>query len=91
MKHHSKYFEIYTTFHALIRTQHSTVMKCFRGDFGGEYTSNKFYELLALYRTIYQTLCIDTLEQNDIVEIKHRHIVKTTRSLLLFASVPSMF
>lgn len=62
MKHRSKFFEIYTTFQALVKTQHSAVIKCFRCDLGGEYTFNKFYEFLVLNGTIHQTSCTDTLE-----------------------------
>ena len=65
MKHCSKFFEIYVVFRALIKTQHSTMIKCFRCDLGEEYTSNNFFQLLALDGTIYQTSCaLDTLEQN---------------------------
>ena len=35
MKHRSKFFEIYKAFHALVKTQHSTVIKCFKCDLGG--------------------------------------------------------
>jgi len=91
MKHHSKFFEIYATFQALVKTQHSVVTKCFRCDWGEEYTSNKFYQLLALNRTIHQTSCTDTPEQNSVTERKRRHIVEIARSLLLFASVPNEF
>ena len=91
MKHRSKFFEIYTAFRALVKTQHSAVIKYFRCDLGGEYTSNKFCELLALDGTIHQTSCTDTPEQNGVAERKHRHIVETARSLLLSASVPSVF
>ena len=91
MKHHFKFFEIYTAFLALVKTKHSTIIKCFRYDLGGEYTSNKFFELLALDGTIHQTSCTNILEQNDVAERKHRHIVETARSLLLSSSVPSVF
>jgi transposase InsO family protein len=91
MKHRSEFFEIYTAFGAFIKTQHSVVIKCFRCDLGGEYTSNKFFQLLALDGTIHQTSCIDKPEQNGVAERKHRHIVETTRSLLLSAFVPSEF
>ena len=50
---------------------------------GGEYTSNKFLELLALDGTMQQTSCMDTPEQNGVVERKHRHIVETAQSLLI--------
>jgi len=91
MKKRSEFYEIYTTFRALVKTQHSAVIKCFRCDLGGEYTSNKFCQLLALDGTIHQISCTYTLEQNDVAERKHRHIVETARSLLLSALVPSEF
>ncbi|PNX86333.1 hypothetical protein L195_g042411, partial [Trifolium pratense] len=58
---------------------------------GGEYTSNKFSELLAYDGTIHQSSCTDTPQQNGVAERKHRHIVETARSLLLSASVPCEF
>jgi len=58
---------------------------------GEEYTSNKFYELLALDGTIHQTLCTNTPKQNGVAERKFSNIVETTHSLLLFASVHSAF
>ena len=42
MKHCFEFFEIYKAFRALVKTQHSSVIKCFSCDLGGEYTSNKF-------------------------------------------------
>ena len=48
MKHHSEFFEIYKAFRVLVKTQHHVVIKCFKCDLGGQYTSNKFLELLAL-------------------------------------------
>jgi hypothetical protein len=74
-----------------VKTQHSVVIKYFKCDLGGEYTSNKFCQLLALDKIIHQTSCTDIPEQNGVVERKHRHIVEITRSLLLFAPVPSEF
>ena len=68
MKHRSEFFDVYKAFRALVKTQHSAVIKCFRCDMGGEYTSNKFCELLALDGTIHQTSCTDTLEQNGVAE-----------------------
>jgi hypothetical protein len=91
MKHRSEFFEIYATFRALIKTQHSAVIKYFRCDLGGEYTSNEFCQLLALNGTIHQTSCTDTPEQNGVVERKHRHIVETARSLLLSVFITSEF
>jgi calcineurin-like phosphoesterase len=86
MKHRSKFFEIYAAFRALVKTQHSAVIKCFKCDLDGEYTSNKFCQLFALDGTIHQILCTYTPKQNSVAERKHRHIIKTARSLLLPAS-----
>ena len=91
IKHCFEFFEIYKAFHALVKTQHSVIIKCFKCDFGGEYTSNKFLELLALDETMQQTSCTNTPEQNGVVERKRKHIVESARSLLLSASVPSEF
>jgi hypothetical protein len=91
MKNRSEFFDIYHMFRAMVKTQHNAVIKCFRCDLGGEYTSNKFSELLAFDGTIHQTSCTDTPQQNGVAERKHRHIVETARSLLLSASVPKEF
>ena len=58
---------------------------------GGEYTLKQFLELLASYGRIEQTPCTNTLEQNGVVERKHRHIVETVQSLLLSASIRREF
>jgi len=67
------------------------VIKFFRCDLDGEYTSNKFCELFVLDGTIHQISCVDTLKQNGVAKRKHRHIVKTARSLLLSTFVPDVF
>ncbi|GJT58683.1 gag-pol polyprotein [Tanacetum coccineum] len=87
----SDFLTTFKEFRALVKTQHSTVMKCFRCDLGGEYTSNDFVGLLKSDGTLYQTSCTDTPQQNGVAERKHRHIVETTRSFLLSADVPSVF
>ncbi|GJZ64128.1 gag-pol polyprotein [Tanacetum coccineum] len=78
-------------FRALVKTQHSTVIKCLRNDLGGECTSNEFFGLLKSDGTIYQSSCTDTPQQNSVAERKHRHLVETTRSFLLAADVPNVF
>jgi hypothetical protein len=91
MKNRSEFFDIYLMFRAMVKTQHNAIIKCFRCDLGGEYTSNIFSELLAYDGTIHQTSCTDTPQQNGVAERKHRHIVETARSLSLSALVPNEF
>ena len=91
MKRRSDFLDIFKDFRAHIKTQHKAVIKCFRCDLGGEYSSNAFCRLLASDGTIRQTSCTDTPQQNGVAERKHRHLVETTRSFLLSADVPSVF
>ena len=79
------------SFRTLVKIQHSIVIKCFKCDLGGEYTSDKFLKLLALDGTIQQTSCTDTLEKNGVATRKHRHIVEIAQSLLYLTSVYSEF
>lgn len=78
-------------FFATIKTQHNVVIKFFRCDLDGDYTTNKFSQLLAYEDINHQTSCTDTPQHNGVVERKHRHIIEIACSLLLFTSVPSEF
>nr|GEX12026.1 uncharacterized mitochondrial protein AtMg00810-like [Tanacetum cinerariifolium] len=91
MKRGSDFLTIFKEFSALVKTHHSKVIKCFRYDLRGEYTSNDFLSLPKLDGTIYQTSCTDTPQQNGVAERKHRHLVETTRSFLLSAHIPNVF
>ena len=90
MKRRSDFLLVYSNFRALIKTQHSAVIKCFRCDLGGEYTSNDFTQLLASDGTIHQSSCTETPQKNGVAERKHQHLVETARSLLLSLGVPSI-
>ena len=91
MKNCSDFLSIYTTFQALVKTQHYATIKYFKCDLGGEYTTSSFNELLTLDGTIHQSSCIDTLEQNEVVDRKHRYIIETAHSLLLYGSIFTFF
>lgn len=86
-KRRSDFLSIYRSFRELIRTQHSSVIKCFKFDLGGEYTSIDFSKFLTLDGTIYQTPYNNTPQLNGIAKRKYTHIVKIVRSLLLSAKV----
>ena len=58
---------------------------------GGEYTSKAFFELLIFDGTVHQSSCTYTPQQNGMAKRKHKHIVETAISLLLFSNVPSAF
>lgn len=91
LKRQSDFIHVYSTFHSFVETQHFVIIKCFRCDLGKEYTSTVFSELLISDGIVHQSSCIDTPQQNGVVKRRYRHIIKTAHSLLLFASVPSVF
>ena len=66
MKNHYEFFDIYCMFRAMVKTQHNVVIKCFRCDLGGEYTSKMFSELLDFDGTIHQTSCTNTPQKNGV-------------------------
>ena len=76
----------------MIRTQFSKNIPILRSNSGGEYKSRPFKELLVSQGTLPQLSCTDAPQQNDgVAERKHRHIMETTRALLLSSSVPKKF
>jgi hypothetical protein len=56
-----------------------------------EYTSNKFYELLALDKTIHQSSCTNISEQNGIAKRNIGTLSKLLVFFLLYASIPNEF
>lgn len=72
----------------LIQTQFKTTIKTIRSDNGPEFILKDFYQKQGI---IHQTSCIDTPQQNGIVERKHQHLLCVTRSILFQAHLPKMF
>ena len=75
----------------MIHTQFGKRIKVFRSDGAHEYLSTVFRDLLSSHGTLSQQSCPHTPTQNGVAERKHRHILETTRALLLSASVPQRF
>lgn len=91
MKHRYDFLHIYTSFHSLIRTQYSIIIKYLHSYLGGEYISAAFSELLLSDGTIHKPSCTITPQQNGVAERKHKHFVETTHSLILSAGVLGLF
>lgn len=60
-------------------------------DSESEFTSNIFKSFLKSHGIMQQFSCPHTLEQNVCVERKHRHLVETSRTLLLASQVPHLY
>ena len=79
---------IIMNFIAFIGTQFDSKVKIIRSDNGPEFLMHDFYASKGI---IHQTSCVETLEQNGIVERKHQHLLNVTRALLFQASLPPSF
>lgn len=68
--------------------QFDTKIKAIQSDNGAEFIMKQFY---ASQGIIHQTSCIETPQQNGIVERKHQHLLNVTRALLFQANLPQNF
>ena len=84
-------FTVFCSFHTMTQTQFSAKLRVFSFDNGTEYMNRQFQKYFHQHGLIHQTSCPHTPEQNGVVERKNRHILETTRVLLLSAHVPSPY
>nr|GMD19088.1 Retrovirus-related Pol polyprotein from transposon TNT 1-94 [Ipomoea batatas] len=73
------------SFHAYALTQFEVRIKAFRSDNGHEFKLNEFFSENGI---IHQKSCVNTPQQNAIVERKHQHILNVARSLRFQAHLP---
>nr|KYP68601.1 Retrovirus-related Pol polyprotein from transposon TNT 1-94 [Cajanus cajan] len=75
-------------FITLVQTQFNKRIKILRTDNGLEFSMSSIYQDLGI---IHQTSCVETPQQNAVVERKHKHILNVTRSLLFHSKLPKSF
>ncbi|CAL2234484.1 unnamed protein product [Prunus armeniaca] len=59
-----------------------------RSDNGGEFVNHDFQTYFQQHGIIHETTCLQTSQQNGVVERKNRHLLETARALLIGAHVP---
>ena len=91
LKHKSEVFPMFVKFKSMVETQFSSKLEILRSDRGGEYVSKEFESYLFAHGILHQLSCPYTPQQNGLVERKHRHIIKTTITLLSKASLPFQY
>ena len=77
-----------TSFISYVENHFQTTVKIIRSDNGAEFAMTNFFSSKGI---IHQKTCIETPEQNGIVERKHQHILNVTRALLVQANLPPLF
>ena len=78
----------YKAFSAWEKTQHSTQIKCFRSDRGGEYTSHHFTDFLREQGTECRLTTHDTPEHNGVAEALNRRLLERVHTMLHQANLP---
>jgi len=56
-----------------------------------EYFSHSFKQFMVSHDILHQTSCAYISQQNGVVERKIRHLIETTRTLLIHDEVPQYF
>ena len=91
LKHKDEVFGVFKSFHVMVNTQFSSKVQMFRSDNGGEYANHQFHDYFEHHGILHETSCSQTPQQNGIAERKNRHVLETTRALLIGAHVPSRY
>jgi hypothetical protein len=73
-------------FIAYIENQFQTTLKCLRSDNGTEFIT--LSDFLLSKGILHQKSCVETPQQNGVVERKHQHILNVARSLSFHSQIP---
>ncbi|GLT64493.1 hypothetical protein SLA2020_369820 [Shorea laevis] len=75
----------------MIETQFHTHVQQIRSDSGKEFTEGLIKEFCFKKGILQQTSCVNTPQQNGVVERKHRHLLEVARALRFQANLPLSF
>jgi len=91
MKEKYEVSQIFQNFHSMIQTQFHTKIQILKIDNAKEYFNSGLNTYCLNQDIIHKSSCIDTPQQNRVVERKNRHLLEVARSLMLSIHVPKQF
>jgi len=87
----SNAFPLLQQFTAFVKNQFEVTIKTVRTDNGMKFQDNSALQFYAKKGIIDQRSCVDTPQQNGVVERKHKHLSEVARALMMQADLPSRF
>ena len=88
MKSKSAASSLIQSFFQMVLNQFKVSIKVIRSDNGPEFALSTFY---ASKGVLHQLSCVETPQQNDVVERKHQHLLNVARALRFHANLPLKF
>ena len=85
MKFKSEVNLLFQKFHKMDCSQYNAQVQVLRSENRGEYLSFEFQQYLEAHRTIHQTTCSNTPQQNEVADRKNRHLLEVVRASLIEA------
>ena len=90
MKNRAELYSIFQKFYADSNLVQYSI-RVLRSDNAREYFSAPFISFMSQHGILHQSSCAHTPQQNGVAECKNRHLIETTRTLLLHYHVPFHF
>jgi hypothetical protein len=91
MRHKYETYHYLTLFCAMVKTQFKCTVQQVRSDHGFEFISNPMQTYFQQNGIVHQLSCVNTPQQNGVVECKHRHLLEVARALRFQAHLPISF
>jgi len=88
LKQKSKVVKILEDFVVFIQTQFETGIKVIRSDNETEFFMTNFFSNKGI---IHQNSCVNTSQQNNILERKHDHLLNVARALMIQSHLPKIY
>ena len=88
MKSKSAASSLIQSFFQMVLNQFKVPIKVIRSDNGPEFVLSTFY---ASKGVLHQLSCVETPQQNAVVERKHQHLLNVARALRFHANLPLKF